>query len=121
MAAIKHDPDSEFVHFVVESLQPVGPVTARRMFGGHGIFLHDRMFALIAWDTLYLKVDDGNRAAYEARGLEPFTYTAKGRPMQMSYYEAPAEGLDDPDILCQWAREAIAAASRARKPPSTSA
>jgi TfoX/Sxy family transcriptional regulator of competence genes len=34
----------------------------------------------------------------------------------MSYYEAPIEGLDDPDILCAWARDAYAAALRTRMP-----
>jgi DNA transformation protein len=104
--------DSEFVGFVVESLQPLGPVNARRMFGGHGIFLDSLMFGLIADDQLYLKVDDGNRAAYEAQDLQPFTYTGKGRPIEMSYREAPSEGLDDPEVLCDWAREAYAAALR---------
>jgi DNA transformation protein and related proteins len=105
--------DGEFVAFVVESLRPLGPVSARRMFGGHGLFLHRLMFGLIADDQLYLKVDDGNRAAYTARGLPPFTYSGKGRTIEMSYREAPSEGFDDPEILCDWAREAYAAALRA--------
>jgi len=54
------------------------------------------MFALIAYETLYFKVDDGNRSAYEAAGLEPFTYTDKGKPIRMPYHEAPSEGFDDP-------------------------
>ena len=106
--------DSEFVRYVVESLQPLGPVSSRRMFGGHGIYLDGVMFALVAADQLYLKVDDGNRAAYAAAGLEPFTYSGRGAPVRMSYHEAPGEGLDDPDLLCAWAREAYAAALRAR-------
>ena len=108
--------DSEFVSYVVESLQPLGPVTARRMFGGHGLYLDGVMFALIAYDTLYFKVDVGNRSAYAAAGLEPFTYTDKGKPIRMSYHEAPSEGFDDPDILCAWARDAYAAALRRKKP-----
>ena len=104
----------EFVDFVLESLEPLGGVSARRMFGGWGIYKDGVMFALIAYDQLYLKVDDGNRAAFEARGLQPFTYTGKGRPIRMSYREAPGEGFDDPDILCDWARAACAAALRAR-------
>ena len=107
---------SEFVDFVLESLAPLGGVSARRMFGGHGIYKDGAMFALIADDQLYLKVDDGNRSAFEVRGLQPFTYTGKERPIRMSYCEAPGEGFDDPDILCDWAREAYAAALRARKP-----
>ena len=82
--------DSQFVGFVVESLRPLGPVGARRMFGGHGIFMHGLMFGLIADDQLYLKVDAGNRAAYEAEGLLPFTYPGKGTPIEMSYREAPS-------------------------------
>jgi DNA transformation protein and related proteins len=110
--------ESEFVGYVVESLRALGPVGARRMFGGHGIFMDGLMFGLIADDQLYLKVDAGNRAAYDAEGLQPFTYTGKGKAIEMSYREAPSEGFDDPEILCDWAREAYAAALRAeaRKP-----
>jgi DNA transformation protein len=107
---------SEFVEFVVESLGPLGGVSARRMFGGFGIYKDGVMFALIAYDQLYLKVDDGNRAAYEAAGLPHFTYADKGKPIRMPYREAPPEGFDDPDILCAWARDAYAAALRTKKP-----
>ena len=105
---------SEFVEFVLEGLQPLGGVSARRMFGGFGIYKDGVMFALIADDQLYFKIDDGNRAAYEDAGLPHFTYTDKGRPIRMSYRAAPSEGFDDPDILCAWAREAYAAALRTR-------
>ena len=84
------------------------------MFGGHGIYLDGVMFGLIASDQLYLKVDDGNRAAYEEAGLQPFTYRGKGAPIRLSYHEAPGEGFDDPEVLCAWAREAHGAALRAR-------
>ena len=107
--------DSEFARFVVESLQPLGPVGARRMFGGYGIYLHGTMFALIAYDQLYLKVDAGNREAYEAAGLPHFTYNDKAKSIRMPYCEAPGEGFDDADVLCAWAREAYAAALRTKK------
>jgi DNA transformation protein len=106
---------NEFVEFVLEGLQPLGGVSARRMFGGWGIYKDGVMFALIADDQLYLKVDDGNRAAYDNAGLPHFTYTDKGKPIRMPYCEAPSEGFDDPEILCAWAREAFAAALRAKK------
>ncbi|MGH6922108.1 MAG: TfoX/Sxy family protein [Geminicoccaceae bacterium] len=105
--------DSEFVGYVIESLRSLGPVGARRMFGGHGIFMDGVMFGLIADHQLYLKVDDGNRNAYEAEGLQPFSYSGQGGPIEMSYREAPSEGFDDPEVLCAWAREAYAAALRA--------
>jgi DNA transformation protein len=115
MVGMNHRSDSDFVHFVVESLQPLGPVTAKRMFGGHGLFLDKSMFAVVVFDTLYFKVDEINRPEYEARGLEPFSYTGQnGRPMQMSYHEAPPEGVDDPELLLPFARAAFAAALRAK-------
>ncbi len=107
---------SDFASFVVECLQPLGPVGARRMFGGFGIYLHGTMFALIADEQLYFKVDDGNRQAYEDAGLAYFTYSDKGMPIRMPYREAPSEGFDDPDVLCAWAREAYAAALRTKTP-----
>ena len=103
---------SEFVEFVLECLQPLRGVGARRMFGGFGIYKDGVMFALVAYDQLYFKVDDGNRAAYEAQRLEPFTYAGKGRTITMSYREAPGEAFDDPEVLRDWARQAHAAARR---------
>jgi DNA transformation protein len=121
MAGMNHRVESEFVHYVAESLQPLGPVLARRMFGGHGLFLGDVMFGLIVWDTLYLKTDEINRPAYEARGLGAFTYAGQqGRTATMSYHEAPPEGLDDSEELLRWARDAHAAALRAQLPKATS-
>jgi DNA transformation protein len=107
--------DSEFVEFVLESLQPLRGVSARRMFGGWGIYKDGVMFGLIAYDTLYFKVDEGNRQAYEAADLPHFTYSDKGKSIRMPYREAPSEGFDDAEVLCAWAREAYAAALRTRK------
>lgn len=105
----------EFVDFVVESLAPLGGVSARRMFGGHGIFKDGLMFALIADDRLYLKVDDHDRPAYQAAGLDPFTYVKGGKAMTMSYHEAPPEGFDDGEVMCEWAEKAYGAALRAKR------
>ena len=52
--------------YLLELLAPLGPISARRMFGGVGLFHGGMMFGLIARDELFLKVSDANRAAYEA-------------------------------------------------------
>ncbi len=104
-----------YADFVLEQLEPLGGVGARRMFGGVGLFRDALMFGLIAADTLYLKVDDENRGNYEAAGAGPFLYTREGREIALSYYEAPAEMFDDPDALSDWARRAYEAALRAKK------
>lgn len=95
-------------------LLPFGPVHARPMFGGYGLYLDGVMFALIAYDTLYFKVDGGNRGDYEAAGTRPFTYEGRTRPVEMSYWEIPPNVFDDPLRLAEWAGKAHAAARRAR-------
>ncbi len=107
--------------FIEEHLAPMGPVAVRRMFGGGGIFLDGFMFGLIIDDALYFKVDDANRAAFEAEGQQPFSYSKRdGRTTVMSFWRVPARLLDEPDELVAWAREAWAVARRAKKPVRSS-
>ncbi len=103
----------QFADFILELLRPWQPVTARRMFGGHGVYHAGVMFALIADGQLYLKVDDESRGAFEAAGLSPFVYEAKGRRVALSYYRAPDAMLDEPDVACEWAERGWQAALRA--------
>ncbi|WP_421934664.1 TfoX/Sxy family protein [Phenylobacterium sp.] len=105
----------EFVDYILEQLQPLGGITHRRMFGGVGLSRQDLFFALIAEDTLYLKVDDANRADFEAAGCEPFK--PFGGDKAMSYWSAPLEALEDPDALAAWAGKGIEAAARAKTKP----
>ena len=103
---------NESVDHILGLLAEVEPV-AKRMFGGLGIFHQGLMFALMDEDTLYMKVDDENRPAYEAEGSEPFSVTMRGREMTMGYYEVPASVLDEPGRLTEWAKTAIDVAKRA--------
>lgn len=105
---------NEFVGHVLELLAPLGPATARAMFGGWGIYLDGVMFALVADDTLYFKADDGNRGTFLKAGLELFRYTQRGRLVTFDYFRAPEEAFDAPHLMLPWAREGLAAALRAR-------
>ena len=103
---------NEFVNHVLDLLEPLGSVSARRMFGGYGIYLDRLMFALVASDTLCLKVDDESRGEFEAADLDAFRYTKKGKTYQMSYHAAPEDALEDAELLRDWARKAVDAAMR---------
>jgi DNA transformation protein len=105
--------EEEFVSYVVDMLQSIGPVYSKRMFGGYGIFLEGLMFALIADNELYLKVDKESERDFTDRGLEPFTYNKKGKLMKMSYYQAPEEALEDSEIMNEWGNNGYSAALRA--------
>lgn len=105
---------------VVSHLNQVAPVTARGMFGGYGLYIEGIMFALIAYEAVYFKVDDGNREDFERLGMSPFTYVSKGKPIKMSYYEIPPSIWQDLPTLAQWVDRAHAAARRVKRGKSRS-
>ncbi len=111
--------ENEFVAHVHDLLAPFGEgvesLRIRGMFGGHGVFLGDTMFALIADDVLYFKVDDQTTSEFQDAGAEPFTFNRGGKARQMSYYTAPDGALEDTETLYPWAGRAIGAAKRNRK------
>ncbi len=114
-------PPSDFIDHCLELLHPLGLPRAQRMFGGHGLYLDGLFIAIVADEQLFLKADATTRAAFEAAGCQPFTYLAKGRPMQMNYWSVPAEAMESTAQMQPWARLALEAALRARaeKTPAT--
>lgn len=95
---------------MLEQLAPLGQVASRRMFGGVGIYANGLFFALIDDDVLYLKGDESLKPEFEAAGSQAFAPFGDDKPM--SYWSAPAEALDDQDILLDWSRKALAVAGR---------
>ena len=74
------------------------------------------MFALIAHETLYFKVDDENRADYLEADMGPFLYERHGKLIQMSYYQLSETVFENPQELLSWIEKAQAAARRSKKP-----
>ena len=109
-------PRSEYVNFVIEQMSVVRGLQVKGMFGGYGIFQDDCMFALIIEDQLYFKADASTRAEFEAKGLKPFTYEARGKWVEVNYFEAPPEVFDEVDEMRVWANKALRLAIAARKP-----
>lgn len=97
--------------FVLEQLSRLGPVSARAMFGGLGLYHDGLFFGLVDDDTLYLKVDDNTRGDYEAAGMSPFRPSADEGP-SLGYYEVPGDVLEDRGTLREWAAKAVEVARR---------
>ena len=108
---------SSFVANLHAVFRHFGPIEARRMFGGHGIYHDGRMIGLVADDVLYLKSDPQSAPHFDARALAPFMYTKQGRTMALSYRQAPDEIFDDADEAVRWARMAFEAALRSGQAP----
>jgi DNA transformation protein and related proteins len=109
--------------FAVELFSGMGPVEARRMFGGAGLYARGVMFALIDDEVIYLKVDEALKSDMVALGARPWIYTLNkgpkaGVPQETSYWSLPEAALDDPDEACAWGLRALAVAEalKAAKP-----
>lgn len=102
--------------FILEQLSGLRDLIPKPMFGGLGLYADGVFFGLVARDRLYLKVDDSNRARFERAGSAPFRPHAD-RPFTMSYWDVPADVLEDADELLVWARTAIAVAKAAPVKP----
>jgi DNA transformation protein and related proteins len=112
---------NELLDYLVDQLAPLGDARGRCMFGGYGVYLDGLIIGIIAFDSFYLKVDGDNRADFEGAGSSPFTYDGKDKPIVRSYWECPAEVMEDPDRLRAWALKSLAASRRSRKAPAGNA
>jgi DNA transformation protein len=104
---------------ICELFAGFGPVAAKRMFGGAGVYAGETMFAIVIDSVIYLKADEHTVPAFEAEGLAPFSFEAKNKRVVTSYRRIPDRLYDDPEELAQWSKQAAAAAKRAaaRKTP----
>ena len=102
----------DFIEYVLELFGPFGTVQARRMFGGHGIYLDELMFALVSGEALYLKSDEMNRIEFEQAGCEVFSYQRQGKRATINFFRVPDEAMESSEQMLPWARSAYAAALR---------
>ncbi len=102
---------NEYLEYVLEQLAGLPGVRSRRMFSGAGLYQDEVFFGLLFRDTLYFKVNDSNRPDYEARRMAQFKPYDDRPQVSFSYYEVPAEVLEDRDELAAWARRSVEAAA----------
>jgi DNA transformation protein and related proteins len=103
---------SAFVEFVCDQLAPWASVEARRMFSGQGIFRGGTMFAMVHDDTLYFRTNAETEPDFAALGMAPFSFRRAGRTVATSYFQVPADIVEEADRLAAWAEKAYAAALR---------
>jgi DNA transformation protein len=104
-----------FLEFVLEQLEPLGEVTARRMFGGAGLYRGDVFFAVVDGDTVFFKVDDASVGAYKTAGMRPWRPYPDKPATSAGYYQLPVTVLEDRDELARWAGRAVEVGRSSRK------
>ena len=88
-------------------LAPLG-VSSRAMFGGHGLFKDEVMFAIVDSEgRLYLRADGSTAMAFEQAGSTQHA--------RMPYWEVPEPILADDEQLREWAATAAEVAIRGRR------
>jgi DNA transformation protein len=105
----------QFIIYLLDLLGPLGPVRAKKMFGGYGVYLGEAMFGIVVDDVFYLKVDDKNLGEFEEQGLPAFRYNRRGKEIAMSFFQAPPDAMEEGEILCRWAAAALEAARRSKR------
>jgi DNA transformation protein len=101
-----------FVEYALDLLEGVGPVDARRMFGGHGIYARGVMFGLLDDDELFLKTDELSRPTFVAAGCRAWVYTGRHGEQETSYRRPPDDAHESADAMLPWAKLALEAALR---------
>jgi DNA transformation protein len=99
-----------FVDHALDLLAGAGPVQARRMFGGYGIYARGVMFGLLDDDELYLKTDEVSLPRFVAAGCRNWVYP--GNPGPTSYWRPPDDAHEEAEAMAPWARLGLEAALR---------
>ena len=83
------------------------------MFGGFGLYQDETFFGVIHKGKLFFKIDQSTVGEYRKRKMKPFRPNAN--QTLKSYYQVPAEVIEDADELSQWAVKATECQLRNRK------
>ena len=72
--------------------EPLGPISARAMFGGHGVYFDGQIIGIIIDEALYLKTDEQTRERFEARGLPTLRLRPEGQAADHELLVAAGRG-----------------------------
>ena len=98
---------------LLDLFRPLAPVSLKKMFGGISVYVEGLIVAIAIDGAVYMKADTETKPQFQAAGLTPFSYEAKGKTATMNYWALPEEAYEDPDSLRPWFRLALEAARRA--------
>ena len=96
---------NSFKEFILDQLHDLGRVACRAMFGGHGLYRDKVFFGILYKGRLYFKTNELTRPSYLECGMKPFR--PNPRQTLKSYYEVPADVIEDQEELVIWAKRAV--------------
>ena len=105
---------AQYLAYLLEQLGNLPALRSRRMFSGAGLYSDELFFGLVHDDTLFFKTDGSNSADYIAREMPKFMPFPDRPKAVMSYYQVPADVIEDEEALVAWARKSVAVALTAQ-------
>jgi DNA transformation protein len=101
---------SSLASYVAEQLAPLGRISSRAIFGGVGVFIDDRLLAIVMGEKLYLHTDKSNLDDYVARGMPQFKPYPNAFDLTTDHHEVPQDVVNDAEQLKIWGGRALNAA-----------
>jgi DNA transformation protein len=108
----------QFLAYLLEQLAGVRGLRSRRMFGAMGLYGDDVFFGLVDDDTVYFKTDESNIALFRERGMPRFMPFPDRPVTTLGYHQVPADVIEDPELLVDWARRSVKVALAAKSAQS---
>lgn len=107
----------EFHQYLMSDVfQGIEGLSAKPMFGGYGYYMFGVIFAILDQDQIYFKVGEGNIEEFKKMGSKPFRYKMpNGKEISMSYWELPADILEDKDKLIVWIERSVEESKKSKK------
>ena len=100
----------------VDQLASWAHISTRPLFGACGLYREGHVFGMVWQGALYFKVDDESRKLYVAAQSHALEYVSKGEAQALkSYWEVPAEVVEERETLCLWAARAYQVALKGGK------
>lgn len=86
--------DPKFVDYVLDQIEEVGEVSAKKMFGEYGVYAQGKFFGLICDDKFFVKpTEAGRRFIGEVVEAPPYPGAKNSFLIE--------DKLDDPEWLCK--------------------
>ncbi len=102
-----------FVEHVLDLMGEVRGVSARRMFGGYGLYVDGTIFGLLDDEELFLKTDEKTLPFFVEANCSQWVYQGRKSPLPTAYYRPPDEAFEHAEAMTPWAKLACEAAGRA--------